>query len=138
MKKSNSGFKEWRFLKMEDIFHISQESKMSVRKSFVEHFGEELAHGIERAALFHETRRNGKDKGSDRFKWALLIAIGYECTSVYQEHHNLQELDHEQFKEWCKAHGHLHSHDGDADIRALIDGRYVPYLSHAERADGGL
>ena len=52
-----------------------------IRDSFVAAFGEEQAVAIERAA---EEHKNGvhDNRGSDSFKWAIAICIGYECMEV--------------------------------------------------------
>ena len=56
------------------------EQAVSVRESYVEHFGEEQAQALERAAEYHKNGIHNK-KGSDPFKWAIVIALGYECVS---------------------------------------------------------
>ena len=54
---------------------------MSTRESFVERFGEEDAARMEAAAEGH---KNGvhDSPGSDPFRWAIAVCIGYQCFEV--------------------------------------------------------
>ena len=101
---------------------------MTTRQKFVEVFGEEQAQRIEAAAKEHE---NGvhDNKGSDPFKWALLICIGYQCISStqYREYHGIK-LSWKRVKKWIKENADLGSHDGDCDYLALFAGKYNEYI----------
>ena len=81
------------------------EQQTSVRTSFVEHFGEDQANNIMLAA---ETHKNGiHDKyGSDPFKWAICICIGYECLKRFAEFHNII-VPYNKLKEWILNCGEL-------------------------------
>jgi hypothetical protein len=104
----------------------------SVRKSFVEQFGEEQAQRIEEAAYGH---KNGAHDhmGSDPFKWAILICIGYECFTEddYRMEHRIT-APAQEIKEWAKKNGNLDTHDGDVDFLALFDGSYDEYMPKEE------
>ena len=100
----------------------------SVRASFVARFSEDQAAAIERAAQEH---MNGvhDNKGSDPFKWAFLVAIGYECISKdsYRAYHSIT-APLAAMKEWARTEAHLASHDGDCDYLAAFVGAYSEYL----------
>ena len=101
---------------------------MSVRESFVKHFGEEQAKLLECAANEHDSDVHSK-RGSDPFKWAILICIGYQCISKirYRKHHGIK-ITEKAFKKWCLQYGELASHDGDCDYLALFCGVYQKYI----------
>ncbi len=111
-----------------------QETKESIRGHFVETFGEDLAAAIERAAESHITPYNANNRGSDPFKWALLITIGYQCFEVdaYREFHGITGATYEQIRDWIKEHGDLASHDGDFDSVAAFCGLYGQYMPTEE------
>lgn len=105
---------------------------MSTRKSFVAHFGSDQAAAIEDAADSH---KNGihDSKGSDPFRWAIVICIGHQCMEVdgYREHHGIT-APWEEIEAWIKEHGDLANHDGDSDYLALFAGVYTKYMPSAE------
>jgi len=105
---------------------------MSVRDSFVAEFGEDQAVAIERAAAEHDNGVHSV-RGSDPFKWAVCICIGYECVSrpEFAEYHSIT-VPQERFKEWCLNHGELRSHDGDVDFLSLLSGAYGGYIQTEE------
>ncbi len=109
---------------------------MSVRESFVEHFGEVQAYQIEEAAKEH---KNGihDDTGSDPFKWACCIVIGYQCVEeeAYRTHHAIT-VPFADFKQWCVDHGELRSHDGAFDYLAAFVGAYDEFMPKQEEAEG--
>ena len=91
-------------------------------------FGEDDAYAVMGAA---EKHKNGihDNPGSDYFRWALCICIGYECLRRFRDYHgiNASEAD---LDEWIKAHADLGSHDGDIDyLAAALVGAYDPYLN---------
>lgn len=101
---------------------------MSVRDAFVARFGEDQAVAIEAAA---EEHKNGihDDPGSDYFRWALVIALGYECMSLdsYREYHGIT-APWPELNEWIKDNGRLAEHDGDSDYLSLFTGTYDEYV----------
>jgi hypothetical protein len=101
---------------------------MSIREKYVAEFGEEQAKALEQAA---DTHKNGihDNKGSDPFKWAILIAIGYECSTrdAFKEYHGIS-VPTEKWKQWVKEHAELSSHDGDCDYITLLCGLYNEYV----------
>jgi hypothetical protein len=108
---------------------------MSVRAKFVELFGEDQCAAVEMAARGHANEVNSGNKGSDPFKWALTIVLGYQCCEVdrYREDHGIT-LNWDAFRATIKEHGELNSHDGDVDYLALMAGVYEPYIVKPEAA----
>lgn len=106
---------------------------MSVRASFVEKFGENEALRFEKAAEEHRAgtfgRDTGRRKGSDPFKWAICIVIGFECASKesYRRHHGI-EAPWDDVKRWIKDQAQLQTHDGDFDYLALFSGAYNEFM----------
>jgi len=98
-----------------------------IRDSFVETFGENNAKAVENAAHQHANGKNNAKMGSDPFKWALLICIGYECVDKYREHHGISAKATD-IKKWVKKHADLGSHDGDCDYLALMAGTYDSWI----------
>jgi hypothetical protein len=105
----------------------------SVRGSFVEHFGEDQAALLESAANQHDNEIH-PNRGSDPFKWACLICIGYDCVKRCAEYHGLS-VDPEEFRTWCVEHGELASHDGDCDFLSLATGEYASFVKMEEAPD---
>ena len=107
---------------------------MSVRESFVTRFGESDAAAIEAAA---EEHKNGvhDEPGSDYFRWAIAIAIGYQCAELdrYREYHGIA-APWAEIKDWIKTDGDLAHHDGDSDMLALFAGVYNEYVGIEEPA----
>lgn len=103
---------------------------MSVRTSFVEHFGEDQAKALEHAAQEHGNGVNNQNLGEDPFKWAILIVIGYECAGRFAEHHGIT-VKLTDLQNWCIAHGELRTHTGDCDYLALMTGSYDAFLPPA-------
>lgn len=97
---------------------------MSIREQFVALFGEDNAKAIEAAAKSHAESEN---KGSDPFRWALSICIGYECMSKFADYHGItapwQDID-----KWMAENAILREHDGDCDCLALFAGNYDRYV----------
>lgn len=98
---------------------------MSIRDAFVARFGEDAACAIEDAAVEHRNGVNDCNLGSDPFKWALLICIGYDCISreEYRAYHGIT-VGWLELCEWITAEADLGSHDGDCDYLALLSGAY--------------
>ena len=97
------------------------------RDSFVEHFGEEEAQNVEAAALLHEDTLFD-ERGSDPFRWAICICIGFQCMELdkYRSHHGIT-TPWKTLKQWIKEHGDLQNHDGDVDTLAHGAGMYEEY-----------
>ena len=102
------------------------------RDSFVQHFGEEDARNIELAAAEH---KNGihDEKGSDPFRWAITICIGFQCAELdsYREYHGIT-APWMEIQQWIKDHGDLSIHDGDVDYIMLALGGYNEYVQTSE------
>lgn len=101
---------------------------MSIRPAFAERFGEDQAAAIVAAA---ESHRNGiHDRpGSDPFKWALCICIGYDCfvKPSFRSHHGIT-APVDDLKKWIRDHGGLDTHDGDVDFLTVMSGHYAEYM----------
>ncbi len=109
----------------------------TIRTEFVKQFSENLADKLESAANEHQNGINSSNKGSDRFKWVLLLCIGYQCfeKDSYREHHGIKgEAGYEEIKQWIKDYADLASHDGDCDFLSLITGVYNEYTGNEEVA----
>ena len=102
----------------------------TIRDQFVQSFSESEAAHIEAAATEHGNSINDTNKGSDPFKWALLICIGYQCMELdsYREYHNIT-TPWSVLKQWIKTNADLGSHDGDCDYISLIAGVYNEYTN---------
>ena len=110
--------------------------KISIRTKFVEDFSEDLAKKLELCAEEHSNDVNSRNKGSDAFKWVLLICIGYQCFEIkeYREYHKLpSQPDYKTLKKWICDNGELGSHDGDLDYLALFAGTYNDYQTKSEK-----
>jgi hypothetical protein len=101
---------------------------MSTRDSFVARFDEANAAAIEAAAEGH---KNGihDDPGSDPFRWAIALAIGYQCAELdgYREHHGIT-TPWSEIRDWIKTDGDLANHDGDCDYLAVFTGTHNEYV----------
>ncbi len=102
----------------------------TIRTKFVKDFNEDLAEKLEAAAEKHSNGVNNKNKGSDPFKWVLLICIGYQCFEVksYRKHHDITEASFTKISNWIKKNGKLDTHDGDCDYLSLFCGKYEKYM----------
>jgi hypothetical protein len=101
---------------------VNDQITRSVREAFVQRFGEANAAAIETAAEMHDNEVHN-DRGSDPFKWALCIAIGYECVGRYRDDHGIT-VDPNELKPWVYEHADLANHDGDFDFLAAAVGEY--------------
>lgn len=101
----------------------------SVRLSFEKRFGVKEAQAVFRAASEHSNGINDANLGSDPFKWALLMCIGYQCCEIdsYREHHGIK-APWDELKTWMIEEGELASHDGDSDYLALFAGAYNEFV----------
>ncbi len=105
---------------------------MSVRAKFAELFGEEQCAAIERAASGHKNGVHDRE-GSDPFKWALCICIGFECMSrdSFRAEHGIT-VPWEALRQAIKDHGALDTHDGDVDFLAMFAGVYQEFMPQTE------
>ena len=103
---------------------------MSIREKFVEAFDEGLASHLEIAAHEHSNGVNSENKGSDPFRWVLLICIGYQCAEIdgYREYHGIT-APWADIKKWIIDHGSLGEHEGDCDYLSMLGGAYNEYTS---------
>jgi len=116
---------------------------MSIRDSFVEHFGEDNAVRVEEAALMHMSEGpfphldpHADDKwGSDHFKYLFLVCIARDCFTRWRAWHTM-DMSYEDVLAWALEHGDLHDFDGDVpDFLALMAGAYNPWINWASRGD---
>ena len=105
----------------------------SIKEDFIKIFGKNEAKNIEEAAQSHGNGINNGNIGSDPFKWALLICIGYQCMEIerYRKHHGIK-TSWKKLKSWIKKHGELDTHDGDFDYLSLFAGVYNEYMPKKE------
>lgn len=103
--------------------------KKSVRASFEKTFGKVEADRIVASATEHGNGINNKNLGSDPFKWALLICIGYQCFEIpsYRKHHGIK-ASFKRIKQWIIDEGKLSTHDGDCDYLCMLGGGYNDYI----------
>lgn len=105
---------------------------MTIRDSFIQHFGEENATRLEEATLGHmgnmpEVHRNDR-WGDDPFRYMILAVIGYECVTKFREYHGIT-MDPDEFKQWVLMYADLHLFEGDfPDYLALMAGAYYPWI----------
>jgi hypothetical protein len=97
----------------------------SLRDSFVNKFGESNAIALEQAA---ESHKNGvhDNLGSDYFRWATLIAIGYQCVDNpdFATYHKIS-VSPQSWNAWLVEHRkEFLAHDGDVDHLSAFCGVY--------------
>lgn len=104
----------------------------SIREAFAARFGEGQAALIEAAAEKHANGVNSENRGTDPFKWVLLIAIGYQCIEIerYRKYHGIT-APWDEVKAWMIENADLASHNGDADYLAAFCGAYNEYMGIA-------
>jgi len=102
-----------------------------LRESFVERFGESDAAAIEAAANQHKNGIHDR-VGSDPFRWALLICIGFECMTRFAKEHGIT-TPFEKIDAWMMEHtADFAAHDGDTDFITLFVGGYNKYVGRPE------
>ncbi len=106
---------------------------MSIREAFVVCFDEAAAAAIEQAAAEHANEPNSTNIGSDPFRWAILIAIGYECMSrnEFRAYHGIVP-PWDDLKAWIIEHSDLGEHDGDCDYLSMLGGIYDEFMPTAK------
>lgn len=104
-----------------------------IRTAFVAAFGEDEAARIEAAAEEHANYVNSSNRGSDPFRWALVICIGYQCMSreEFRTYHGIM-TPWNVLHDWIVVNGDLRAHDGDCDYLGLFLDAYTPYVGTAE------
>jgi hypothetical protein len=116
---------------------------MTIRTSFVEHFGEENATKIEEAALMHMAEGplpvpsvHAKDDwGPDPFRYLFLTCIARDCLTRWREWHGIK-VEYEDLLAWSLEHADLHAHEGDLpDYMAALAGAYNPWINWAKAGD---
>jgi hypothetical protein len=107
-------------------------AEASIRQLFEGRFGADQAEAIVAAAEEHANGTNSENRGSDPFKWALLITIGYECWSKhgYRDYHGIT-APADEIKAWVIANANLGDHDGDCDYLCALAGGYDEYVASA-------
>lgn len=104
---------------------------MTMLDSFLERFDADTASAITDAAIEHSNDVHDQ-RGSDPFRWALLICLGYEC----MEKERMRQY-HKITPAWSDLHDWMTEepqrqafaeHDGDVDYLALFVGVYTPYV----------
>lgn len=105
--------------------------------SFAQTFGVDQADAVLLAALSHGNSINDENKGSDVFRWAILICIGYECMSNEgsRKSHGIT-APWPAIQQWIKDHADLGHHQGDCDYLALLLGCYNEYITEPNEASG--
>lgn len=107
----------------------------SIRDQFVRDFSEQTALAIEAAAEQHENGLH-PDKGSDPFKWSLMLVISYQCITKYRAAHGIKPSA-KRLTAWIKDHADMSSYDGDVDMLALLAGAYDPYVKVNQENNNG-
>jgi len=105
----------------------------SIKEKFIKKFGVELANKIEEAADTHSNDLffNMENKGSDPFKWALIVCISNQCLEEdeFRKFHNIPlKPSWDEIKNWLKKHGELGDYDGDIDFLSLFCGVYNEFV----------
>lgn len=105
---------------------------MTCRDSFVERFGEDEALAVEGAYAEHrskDTSVGDQPEGSDPFRSAICVCIGFECMSKdrYRKHHGVT-APWEEIRAWIKSDANLHDHDGPKDYMAMLAGVYNEFM----------
>ncbi len=100
-----------------------------VYKGFAAKFGKDQADLIVKAADSHQNGVNNINKGADPFKWALLIAIGYECLTrpAFRSEHGIT-VDPVEAQKWIVENADLATHRGDMDYISLLAGVYFDWM----------
>ena len=112
---------------------------MSVRESFVQHFGEEQATRIEEASLGHQNDdpiNHANDKwGPDPFKYHLLNCISHQCLDVWAEYHGIT-VPVAEVKAWVLEYADLYHYEGDIpDYIGALAGAYNPWINWAQAGE---
>jgi hypothetical protein len=104
---------------------------------FVDAFGEHLALSIEAAIEHHvPALKVPLERGSDRFRFALVWAIGLECLSnpAFRAEHGIV-VPWASLRAWLHDADLLAGYDGTFDFSSLAVGRYEGILDLPTEAD---
>jgi len=102
----------------------------TIRTRFVKDFDEQTAVAIEQAAAYHsDAFYPNQNKGSDPFRWALLMCIGFECMKIeqYRSYHGITP-PWQKLNAWIIKYGNFAKHDGGCDTLAALAGAYQDYI----------
>lgn len=99
-----------------------------IREEFVKRFGVENAIAVQDAAEGHKNSVHD-EYGSDPFRWALVIAVGYQCMerNSFRDAHGIT-APWEEIDKWLVESQVLKDHDGDVDYLAMLAGKYDRYV----------
>jgi hypothetical protein len=84
---------------------------------------------MEDAAEEHSMLGDSKNKGSDPFKWAIVMCIGWDCFKIesYRRYHGFT-TDFKYLKSWIINYADLATHDGAFDALSASIGIYQEYI----------
>lgn len=99
---------------------------MTMREEFVVGFGEEQAVAIETAAEAHRGEVGRRNVGSDAFRNALHVCIGFECMShgSYRAHHGITAPWDALQRFMVARRDAFIAEDGDRDLMGLAAGAF--------------
>lgn len=108
---------------------------MTVRDSYVEHFGEDQATKVEESALGHMRSVSDSHRddswGTDPFRYHLLACISFDCFTVEKNrvYHGIT-VPLADVRAWALEYADLHEHDGDIpDYLGFMVGAYYPWIN---------
>jgi hypothetical protein len=99
---------------------------VTVRDSFIEHFGAKNASAIESAAIQHNHETH-KNPGNDTFQWSICMVLSYQCVEQFAADHEIG-ISNEDFLQWVRDHADLDNYDGDVDALGLAVGCYDEFM----------
>lgn len=102
-------------------------------EDFINRFGTDNRDAILAAANEHKNGVHDRP-GSDEFRWAILICLGYDCMSENYEYHHITAPFSEIDAFLKENTDYISKHDGDVDFMALFCGVYNVYVGKEEVA----
>lgn len=107
---------------------------MTIRQKFIRDWGKETYDTLVSSAKDHADGENNKRVG-DFTKWAILIAIGYECMELkhYRDYHGFKKLNWLKMKKWIKDNAELTTYKGDYDYLAALTGAYDFFIKKEQK-----
>lgn len=102
--------------------------------AFMARFGTDNTDAVMSAAIEHN---NGihNNPGSDIFRWAIAICIGYDCFGSYAARYHGITVAQDEVKRFCLELGGLGTHDGDVDYLGLMSGSYNEWILEDAKYD---
>jgi len=101
-------------------------------------FGKEQAERMFEAGEYHrhELAEAGLH-GSDPFRDAVAIAIGFDCftSDRFREYHKIT-VPVADIRKWIREHGDLYHHDGPKDYISVMLGVYNEYIPEMDSGAG--